>query len=146
MKFANYQIVLAIVLAAFAGGLGAIAAGKWGHSAADGGLHDFVHHELQLTPAQEARLKVLEETFAAEQTRLELGMRGANGQLAQAMEQEHEYGPEVAAAIDQVHARMGDMQKATVQHVFAMRLILNPEQQREFDLQVSAALTRDPRE
>ena len=66
--------------------------------------------------------------------------------LAQAMENEHEYGPEVSAAIDEVHARMGDLQKATVRHVFDMREILEPEQQRQFDRKVSDALTRDPRD
>lgn len=146
MKLANYQIVIAILLAGLAGFLGAVAADRWRQESASGGLHDFVHHELQLSIAQDASLEELEESFAAENARLELALRGANGQLAQAMDREHEYGPEVAAAIDQVHARMGDMQKATVQHVFAMRGILNAEQHREFDRQVSAALTRDPRE
>ena len=53
---------------------------------------------------------------------------------------------EVSAAIDEVHARMGDLQKATVRHVFDMREILEPEQQRQFDRKVSDALTRDPRD
>ncbi|MEC7161008.1 MAG: heavy metal resistance protein, partial [Pseudomonadota bacterium] len=44
------------------------------------------------------------------------------------------------------HARMGDLQKATVRHVFDMREILEPEQQRQFDRKVSDALTRDPRD
>jgi len=72
-------------------------------------------------------------------------MRAISG-IAQAMENEHEYGPEVSAAIDEVHARMGDLQKATVRHVFDMREILEPEQQRQFDRKVSDALTRDPRD
>lgn len=146
MRLANYQIIIAVLLAGLAGFLGALAADRWGQQSASGGLHDFVHNELRLTTAQDASLEELEESFAAEKARLELALRGANGQLAQAMDHEHEYGPEVAAAIDQVHGRMGDMQKATVRHVFAMRGILNPDQQREFDRQVSAALTNDPRE
>ncbi len=110
------------------------------------GLHEFVHNELALTKAQEASLEEIESKFSSERKTLELAARAANAQLAQAMEQEHEYGPEVGAAIDEVHARMGDLQKATVRHVFAMRNILTPVQQREFDRQVSDALTRDPRE
>ena len=61
------------------------------------------------------------------------------------MEAEHEYGPEVAAAIDDVHAQMGELQKATVRHVFNMRELLDAEQQIQFDRKVSEALTRDPR-
>lgn len=146
MKISNFQIIAAILLAAVAGSIGAIAAGKWNQSASEGGLHAFVHKELQLTETQETRLGAVEVKFSSEQKRLELALRTANVQLAQAMQREHEYGPEVGAAIDNIHARMGDMQKATVRHVFAMRDILNPDQQREFDRQVSAALTRDPRE
>ena len=52
----------------------------------------------------------------------------------------------VGFTIDEVHARMGDLQKATVSHVFEMREILDPEQQRKFDRKVSEALTGNPRD
>ena len=144
MKTAH--IVLAVLLAALAGCLGAIAADRWANHEAGSGLHDFVHDELTLTTDQEQRLDALEARFAVERARLEGSARAANARLAQAMENEHEYGPEVSAAIDEVHARMGDLQKATVRHVFDMREILEPEQQRQFDRKVSDALTRDPRD
>ena len=104
-----------------------------------------MHDELTLTNEQKQRLETLEARFAVERARLEASARAANAQLAQAMEAEHEYGPEVGAAIDEVHARMGDLQKATVRHVFDMREILDPDQQRRFDQQVSKALTDSPR-
>lgn len=140
------HIVLAVLLAALAGCLGAIAADRWANHEAGSGIHDFVHDELTLTTDQEQRLDALEARFAVERARLEGSARAANARLAQAMENEHEYGPEVSAAIDEVHARMGDLQKATVRHVFDMREILEPEQQRQFDRKVSDALTRDPRD
>lgn len=140
------HIVLAVLLAALAGCLGAIAADRWANHEAGSGLLDFVHDELTLTADQEQRLDALEARFAVERARLEGSARAANARLAQAMENEHEYGPEVSAAIDEVHARMGDLQKATVRHVFDMREILEPEQQRQFDRKVSDALTRDPRD
>ena len=105
-----------------------------------------MHDELALTADQEQRLDTLEARFAVERARLEGSARAANARLAQAMENEHEYGPEVSAAIDEVHARMGDLQKATVRHVFDMREILDPDQQRQFDRKVSEALTRNPRD
>ncbi len=140
------HIILAVLLAALAGCLGALAADRWANHEAGSGLHDFVHDELTLTTDQEQRLDALEARFAVERARLEGSARAANARLAQAMENEHEYGPEVSAAIDEVHARMGDLQKATVRHVFDMREILDPEQQRQFDRKVSDALTRDPRD
>ncbi|MEW4467014.1 periplasmic heavy metal sensor [Qipengyuania sp. CAU 1752] len=142
----KFHLVLAVLLAALAGCLGALAADRWSNDDAEDSLHQFVHDELSLTADQEERLDALEARFAVEQARLEASARAANAQLAQAMETEHEYGPEVSAAIDEVHARMGELQKATVRHVFDMREILDPDQQLQFDRKVSAALTRDPRD
>jgi len=143
MKLGKTQLVLALILAGLAGCIGAFAAAGWSHSSAERGLHGFVHNELSLTASQESKLEEVEGRFAAERKELELDSRAANARLAQAMDQEHEYGPEVSAAIDEVHMAMGEMQKATVRHVFEMREILDPAQQREFDRQVSDALTRN---
>lgn len=140
MKPSNYQILIAVLLAALAGCLGALAADKWIHSEDDNGLHEYVHEEFSLSAGQEARLDVIEARFSTEQIRHEYALRAANARLAQAMEQEHEYGPEVAAAIQEVHECMRDLQKVTIEHVFAMREILTPAQQREFDRQISNAL------
>ena len=103
--------------------------------------HEFVHERLDLDADQERRLDELEQRFAIENAQLELALRGANASLAEAMDSEHQYGPKVTAAIDDVHDNMGDLQKATVQHVFAMREILNERQRREFDAQVARSLT-----
>ena len=62
------------------------------------------------------------------------------------MEQEHGYGPKVSTAIDRVHVEMGELQKATVRHVFAMRALLNEEQRQKFDRQISISLTGAGRE
>jgi len=109
-------------------------------------MHDFVHHELSLSPEQDARLDELEDAFAIERRTLESALMAANARLAAAMEQEHEYGPMVGEAIDDVHASMGDLQKATVRHVFNMRELLDEDQQRAFDRQVGRALTTDQNE
>ncbi|BBC71675.1 conserved hypothetical protein [Altererythrobacter sp. B11] len=145
MKLRTWQTVLLLAIAAAVGSLSAIAA-NWliSESKAPAGLHAFVHEELDLSPAQEQKLDRLEERFAVEQRRLELELRSANAQLAEAMESEHRYGPGVGIAIDRVHTRMGDLQKATVRHVFAMRDLLNPRQQSAFDHEVTNALTADP--
>jgi Spy/CpxP family protein refolding chaperone len=126
--------------------LGAIAADRWLNHEDNGSLHQFVHEELVLTEDQNSRLETLEARFAVERAALESSLRAANARLAQAMDAEHEYGPEVSAAIDDVHGQMGELQKATVQHVFDMREILEPEQQRLFDRKVSEALTSNSRD
>lgn len=138
------QLIFAVLFAALAGCLGAIAADRWLNQERAGSLHQFVHEELVLTDKQDRELETLEARYAVERSALEGSLRASNARLAQAMEKEHEFGPEVSAAIDDVHARMGALQEATVQHVFDMREILDPEQQRAFDRQVSRALTGDP--
>lgn len=146
MKIGGLQIVLATLLAVAAGCIGAFAASEWRATGHPQTLHDFVHEELDLDASQNAKLEQLETRFAAEKKELDLSLRLANARLAAAMEEEHDYGPKVAAAIDDVHGRMGDLQKATVRHVFAMRGLLAPEQQARFDRQVAASLTGDPGE
>ncbi len=136
--------MVAVLLAVLAGFLGAVAAERWFAPTQPGGLHEFVHEQLELDAQQEDRLDRLEERYAIENAQRELAVRRANADLAAAIDNEHEYGPEVSAAIDGVHASMGELQKATVRHVFAMRSILNEDQQRAFDQQVARSLTGPP--
>lgn len=108
-------------------------------------LHDVLHHRLALDTGQQAQLKVLEERFAVQRRALELEMRAANAHLAEAIEAEHGIGPRVTAAVDQNHAAMGELQKATLAHIFAMRQLLRPNQTATFDQAVVKALTDDAR-
>jgi len=140
------HIVFAVLLAALAGCLGSLAAGQWYADERNGGLHQFVHDELELSAEQASKLDALEARYAIEKAELEASLRASNVRLAEAMEVEHDYGPAVSAAIDDVHEKMGALQKATVRHVFEMRELLGPEQQALFDRQVSEALTRNPRD
>lgn len=103
-------------------------------------LHALMHKELDLDPAQERALSAIEADFAAERTRLENALKASNARLAEAIAAEHEYGPRVAEAVDQTHHAMGDLQKATLEHVFAMRAILRSDKQARFDEVVSKSL------
>ena len=53
--------------------------------------------------------------------------------------------PQVAAAVDRSHGAMGELQKETLNHMFAMRQILRPDQTTAFDRAVVKALTADAR-
>ena len=106
-------------------------------------LHTFIHTELKLNAAQLVKVEAIEARFAVRRKTLELDMRSANARLAEAIEAEHGYGLKVTAAVDHVHHVMGEMQKETLEHLFAMRAILNPEQARRFDKTVVKALTAD---
>ena len=101
-------------------------------------LHSLLHDGLELDEAQQTKLQMLE-------SHLELELRADNARLAAAIEAEHGNGPQVAAAVDRSHGAMGELQKETLNHMFAMRQILRPDQARTFDRAVVKALTADAR-
>ena len=106
-------------------------------------IHTLLHDELNLDAKQLAQLEVLEKQFAIRKQALELEMRADNASLASAIEKEHGYGTEVAAAVDQSHMAMGQLQKETLEHIFSMRALLKPDQMIKFDAAVVKALTAD---
>ena len=108
-------------------------------------LHDVLHHKLALDAHQEAQLQALEQHFAVQRRAYELELRADNARLAEAIEAEHGNGPRVAAAVDRSHAAMGELQKATLAHIFEMRQLLRPSQTAQFDQAVVKALTDDGR-
>lgn len=136
------------VVAAFIAAIGGVFVGRAllpGPTQPGAELHDVLHHRLALDATQESRLKELEQRFAVERRALELELRADNARLAEAIEAEHGNGPRVAAAVDQSHAAMGELQKATLVHIFAMRQLLRPDQTAQFDQAVVKALTDDAR-
>ena len=104
-------------------------------------IHMLVHRDIALDPRQRIALDRLEAQFAVRRAALEAKLRGDNARLAAAIEAEHRDGPRVTQAIDAVHHSMGDLQKATLAHVFAMRRVLRPDQAATFDRLVVAKLT-----
>ena len=132
------QARLAAIVAAIA--FLAAVAGVWvgralipvqGHQGSE--LHAVLHHQLKLDDGQKARIEALEQSFAVRRQALE------------AIEAEHGIGPRVTAAVDASHRAMGELQKETLAHIFAMREILRPDQQAVFDRAVVHALTADAR-
>lgn len=108
-------------------------------------LHDVLHHRLALDATQKTSLEILERRFAVQRRAFELDLRADNARLADAIEAEHGNGPRVAAAVDHSHTAMGELQKATLAHIFAMRQLLRPNQTAQFDQAVVKALTADQR-
>jgi nickel and cobalt resistance protein CnrR len=106
-------------------------------------LHALLHDQLDLDATQEAKLETIEKDFANTRRTLEAQLRADNARLAEAIAAEHVYGPRVAAAVDASHRSMGAVQKATLEHVFAMRAILRPDQAAKFDAAVDRTLTAE---
>ena len=108
-------------------------------------LHEVLHGKLDLDARQKSQIDLLEQRFAVRRRALELELRADNARLADAIEAEHGNGPRVTAAVDQSHQAMGELQKETLGHIFAMRQILRPDQARTFDQAVVHAPTDDAR-
>lgn len=108
-------------------------------------LHRLLHDQLGLDPAQQARIATMEADFAVRRSALELDLRASNARIAAAIQSEHGYGPQVREAVDRSHAAMGALQKATLEHVFAMRAVLRPDQAARFDKAIVGALTAKAR-
>ena len=136
--------ILLIALIVFLAALGGVFAGRLLVAPSpppENELHALLHNGLDLDAAQHAKLEALEKQFAIRKQALELEMRADNAKLAAAIEKEHGYGAEVSAAVDQSHIVMGQLQKETLEHVFAMRALLRPDQIAKFDAAVVKALT-----
>lgn len=107
-------------------------------------LHTLMHEELRLDPEQDRQITMLEARFAERRAQLDEAMREANAQLAEAVESEHEYGPRVSEAVDRSHMAMGELQKETLKHIFAMRAVLRPDQAIVFDERIVSTLNSSP--
>jgi len=137
-----------VVLFAFGAAIGGVFIGRaWfvPPSPVESELHQLLHEDLRLDSAQQRRIEEIEHRYALRRQALELELRSDNARLASAIEAEHGYGPQVASAVDASHKAMGDLQKVTLEHIFAMRGVLRPDQAARFDAAVVKALTAKPR-
>ncbi|MGF7172029.1 Spy/CpxP family protein refolding chaperone [Sphingobium xanthum] len=142
MKIGNSSIVTIVV--AFVAALLGVLAGRLvlvEPSAPETSFHAVLHSGLNLDAGQRARIDLIEKKFADEQAAYKREMADDNRRLATAIEAERGYGPKVAEAIDRSHHAMGMLQKRTLQHLFAMREVLTPEQAQHFDKAMVEALT-----
>lgn len=140
--------ILLIALVAFIAAIAGVFIGRSvgdPRKASETELHAVLHKDLKLTSDQQAKIDAIEARFAVRRKALDLEMRAANARLAEAIEAEHGYGPKVTAAIDQSHIVMGALQKEALEHLFAMRGVLNRDQAKMFDSTVVKALTADAR-
>ena len=141
------QFALAMVLA-FGAALGGAFIGRTFINApppVESELHAVLHEQVRLDPTQDAKVDAIEAQFAIRRQALELELRADNARLAAAIEAEHGFGPQVSAAVDRSHEVMGALQKATLEHIFAMRSVLRPDQAGKFDSAIVKALTAKER-
>ncbi|MFC3101425.1 periplasmic heavy metal sensor [Altererythrobacter lauratis] len=144
----NRTRILLVVLVAFASAIGGVFVGRQlipVKEPVETELHALLHRQLDLDSQQLAAIENIEERFAMRRRALELEMRADNARLAAAIRAEQGYGPRVDSAVDHSHQVMGELQKATLEHIFEMRAVLRPDQAQRFDEAVTRALTATER-
>ena len=97
------------------------------------GLHEIIHTELTLDTTQNQKLHELEEVYNREKAVLETRMKKASARLSQAMQSSHTMSPEVMAAKREYVQVLDELQTLTIDHIFAMRNLLNEQQADQFD-------------
>ena len=138
------SIVVTAILAAVASGAATWASATWVMRERQPlSLHSVVHDKLDLSAEQDRRLDAMEARFTARRPALEAEVRAANRELAAAIAASDGDSPQVQAAVDHFHVAMGDLQKATITHVFEMRSVLTPAQADVFDAAVVDGLRDD---
>ncbi|MFA6286134.1 MAG: periplasmic heavy metal sensor [Opitutaceae bacterium] len=90
--------------------------------------HAWIHEQLQLTPAQHTALDSIEAKFQAKRSLLTGQLRAANHELALALAEGKADSPKISAAVEKSHHYMGELQMLSIEHLFAMRQELNPQQ------------------
>jgi len=97
------------------------------------GLHDKIHTQLVLDKSQNAKLHALEAAFSAKKMALEMRMKKTNARLSAAMQASHDMSPDVLAAKADYVQTLDELQTLSIEHIFAMRGLLNTEQALRFD-------------
>jgi len=92
------------------------------------GFHEWLHANLALTPEQEAVLRPHEEAYEAAREEQRMEIWSAGHELANAIREHEGHSPEVAAAQERLLAAQGELQRLTLEHFFAMKEGLTPEQ------------------
>lgn len=146
MAIAWKSIAVTVALAAAASGIGAWAGATWVlNKQTPPSLHEIVHEHLDLSPEQHREIEGIEARFDGQRVALEGRVQAANRELAEAIRVSNGDSRVVQPAVDHFHDAMGDLQQATIAHIFEMRSVMTDAQARRFDRSMVEALSADAR-
>ena len=102
-------------------------------------LHAIVHHELHLSPEQDALIEELEAAFAVRRSALDAQMADARQAMGEALLEDQELSDQVSLHAQAIHSAMGELQVETLSHILAMRAVLTDDQRASFDARLADA-------
>lgn len=91
-------------------------------------FHQWMHQRLVFTDAQHAALKPFEDAFEEKREGLHAQITEAGRDLANAVRLGDPKAPEIEQALGRLNAAQSELQKLTLEHFFAMKQHLDPEQ------------------
>lgn len=90
--------------------------------------HHWIHAQLGFNSQQEKELQPIEKRFDEQKRHYGELLRIANQELAQAIREDRADSQRVKDAVAKIHQAQGELQNATLQHIFEMKPVLRPEQ------------------
>lgn len=90
--------------------------------------HEEIHRQLGITPEQGKALESIEQRHAEQKKHYEELLRIANDELGKAILEDRSDSARVKAAVARIHQAQGELQNATLQHIFEMQPVLTPQQ------------------
>lgn len=106
--------------------------------------HIWLHEQISITAEQDQKLSEIEKKFSDKQRVLREKIHVGNLELAAAMLEDKTFSERVAAAVERIHHAQGELQKATIEHIFDMQTILTPQQAEKLNKLAADALVQNP--
>ena len=130
MKSAARGLILLALIAAIAGAACWFTARYLNRTihADKGDAHAWIHTQLGITAAQDKALEPIEQRYAEQRKHYGEMLRIANAELGKAILEERSDSERVKAAVARIHEAQGELQNATLQHIFEMQSVLTPQQ------------------
>lgn len=145
MKRFQRDLRLSLIVAAFAFGACWLVGNSFmGHRQVPYDPHQWLHEQLNITTEQDDKLAPIEKKFSRQKETLESAIMDANHELAIAINEDGNYSPRVKEAVEKIHIAQGELQKATLEHLFEMHGVLTPEQRKKLNNLTTDALTHNP--
>jgi Spy/CpxP family protein refolding chaperone len=91
-------------------------------------FHQWMHDRLEITPDQHEALEPFEHAFETERERLRAEIAKAGRDLAQGVRKGDPASPEIEDALTRLNTAQAALQRATLDHFFAMKRHLEPVQ------------------
>lgn len=107
-------------------------------------VYEMVHHQLKLTPAQQAAIAQIDARYEHKRNALRADVGSADAELAQALANEMALGTSAQRALGHIQGSLGEMQRDSVVYVLDVRAVLTPEQQTALDRKIFETLALGP--